>query len=324
MPPIISLVIVNFNAGDYLLRCLAAVERQTYRDWEVIVVDNASRDESMASIAELDWVKVVCNSENRGFAPAQNQGMRMARGQYIMPLNFDIHLMPNFLEQAVSAFEAFPQVGTISGKILRMEPRWEGTCEFDNTGLLLTRRRMPQHRGHGATDQGQYEQRDLVFGALGAAAVFRRAMLEDIAYQGQYFDESFFTWYEDVDLEWRARLRGWDCLYLPEAVAYHVGDPQKNQLTAFAARHGIRNRWQMILADDCLHCMRRDARWLAQEELMLLRHVVTHGRVQAYLQALVELLGRLPAVAAKRRWVRGQAVRKCLPEYPRPFDRAKT
>ena len=316
MNPVVSIVIVNYNAGPYLRRCLDSLEKQSLRDFELIVVDNASKDQSLADAECRPWIKVVKNEVNLGFAPAQNQGMRLARGSYLMPLNFDIHLMPEFLSSAVSAFEQYPQVGTVSGKMLQMRPDGEWTDIVDNAGLLLPKRRFPIHRGNGEPDQGQYQQPALVFGAMGAAAVYRREMLEDIAYRDQYFDESFFTWYEDIDLDWRGRLRGWDCLYLPQAVAYHVGDPQMNLRTPFAARHGIRNRWQMILANECPHCMLHNFHWFCVEEISLLRHVVTHGQLQAYMKGSFEFISRLPSVIKKRRWVRRRATRSCLPEYP--------
>lgn len=320
MPPVLSIIIVNYNAGEHLARCLKSVERQTFRDFEVIVIDNASRDQSITSAESLDWITVVRNSDNRGFAAAQNQGMRISRGKYLMPLNFDVYLTPDFVAHAVRALDCYPTIGTVSGKMLRMQPDGEWTNEFDNAGLLLDRQRMPRHRGKGEQDSGQYQDMDLVFGAMGSAPVFRRRMLDDIAYKGAYFDESYFTWWEDVDLDWRGRLRGWDCLYVPQAVAYHVGDPQNNQATPFAARHGIRNRWQMILANECMHCMLHNMRWLLLNEVRLLRHVIKYRRLSAYLKAAGEFIWSLPAVLAKRRWVRSQAKRPCLPVYPQSLD----
>jgi GT2 family glycosyltransferase len=316
MTPTVSVVIVNFNAGPLLARCLSSLEQQRWRDFEVIVVDNASRDDSLPAAARLPWVQIIRSKTNLGFAAGQNLGMQAARGRYLMPLNFDIQLLPDTIWHMVCAMERYPRVGTVSGKLLRMSLDGQKSSEIDNAGLLLSRRRMPKHRGGGEHDHGQYDQQALVFGAMGALALYRREMLDEIAIDGKYFDESFFTWYEDIDLDWRGRLQGWDCLYVPEAVAYHVGDPQKNHLTAFAARHTIRNRWQMILADDCAHCMLRDARHLLVEELALLRHVIRHRRLGAYLLALGDLIVRLPEVLAKRKRVRSKAIRPCLPDYP--------
>jgi GT2 family glycosyltransferase len=316
MRPTLSIVIVNYNAGPYLARCLDSLEKQSFQDFEVIVIDNASKDASYLAAKNRPRIELVENRENKGFAAAQNQGFSRSSGRFLMPLNFDIYLMPEFLEKVVAVLDAHPTVGTVSGKMLRMLPDGRWTNEFDNAGLLLSPGRKPLHRGQGEKDLGQYQQQDFVFGAMGAAAVYRREMLNDIAFRGQYFDESYFTWWEDVDLDWRSRLRGWDCLYVPGALAYHVGDPQKNNATAFAARHAIRNRWQMILSNDCIHCISRDLRLMLIEELKLVRHVIKFHLVTAYLTALGEMAVRLPAVLAKRRWVRGRAKILCLPDYP--------
>lgn len=327
MDALISVIIVNYNAGPYLARCLASLAAQTRQDFEVIIIDNASHDDSLGAARALVEprssngveTQIVCNATNLGFAAAQNQGMRLAKGEFILALNFDIHLLPNFLDTLVAALQHNPQAGAASPKMLRMQPNGALTNEFDNAGLLLSPRRMPQHRGAGEQDHGQYDQPALIFGVMGAAALYRRSMLADIAYQRQYFDETYFTWYEDVDLDWRARLLGWDCIYVPTAVAYHVRDPQKNLATPFAARHTIRNRWQMILANECPHCLRRDMHWLLAEELALLRHVIRFRRLRPYVQALSDLIRRLPAVRAKRRWVRSRARHTCLPAYPQPL-----
>ncbi len=320
MNPTLSIIIVNYNAGPYLARCLDSLAAQTFKDFEILLVDNASKDGSLASVQARAGLRIFCNQDNIGFAAAQNQGMQLARGKSLMPLNFDIYLHPDYLRQATAALEVYPSVGTVSGKMLRMLPDGAFTEVFDNAGLLLTRRRMPLHRGAGEQDKGQFQQRDLVFGALGAAAIYRREMLEDIAYQGQFFDESYFMWYEDIDLDWRGRLRGWDCLYIPEALSYHIGDPQKNKISLFAARHSIRNRWQTILTDESLPALVRNLPWLVMEEVALLVYVLRSGRFLAYLQALSGLLSRIPALMAKRRWVRSRAVRLSLPEYPSLFS----
>ena len=321
MNPLISIIIVNFNSGSYLSSCLASLYEQTLDDFEVIIVDNASNDQSLKFIESYPDVKIIYNEKNNGFAAGQNQGMHIALGKYLIALNFDIYLNPDFLAHAIASFENNTDIGTISGKMLRMLPNGQLSEEIDNAGLLLSKRRMPLHRGAGELDHGQYQERCLVFGAMGAAALYRRDMLEDIAYKGQYFDDSFFTWYEDIDLDWRARLRGWGCLYIPEAVAYHVGDPFGHQKSKFAHQIGIRNRWKMILSNECPHCLKQNAIWLLREELALLRYIVLKGQIGAYLKAIYSFIQSIPSTLDKRRWVRNHVRRECLPEYPQPLTK---
>ena len=151
---------------------------------------------------------------------------------------------------------------------------------------------------------------------MGAAAIYRREMLEDIAWRGQYFDESYFMWYEDIDLDWRARLLGWDCLYLPQAVAYHVGDPHGHGRSRFFVETSIRNRWLMIFANESLPWALLHAPWLFVEEVSLLLYVFRAGLVGPYLRAVGGFLRRFSDVLNKRRWLHSRSVRSVLPEYP--------
>lgn len=315
----VSIVIVNYNAGPLLAQCIQSVLAQSLQKLEIIVIDNASRDGSADTLPQDARVRLECNSQNLGFAKAQNQGMRLARGRYLMPLNFDILLAPDFLEEMVAAMERSERIGTVSPKLLRMDRQGQAGGQIDNAGILLPADRMPRHRGLDERDTGQFDQTDRVFGAMGAAALYRREMLEDIAYQGQYFDESFFMWYEDIDLDWRARLRGWDCLYTPRAVAYHIGDPHGHGKSAFGAETSMRNRWMMILANECPSCFVHHLGEMARVELGLLNHVVKHNLVGAYLRAAGSLLRQAPGIWRKRRWVRGRAQQPCLPEFPLPY-----
>lgn len=313
---LVSIVIVNYNAGAYLPRCLESIYAQTCQRFEIFIIDNASTDGSLAQIARNSRLTIQRNARNLGFARAQNQGFRMARGRYVMPLNFDIRMSPTFLEEMVAAMETGSRTGTVSGKLLQMVKGGDQTGYIDNAGILLPRNRFPRHRGGGEADRGQYEGVVKVFGAMGAAALYRREMLEDIAFQGEYFDESFFMWYEDIDLDWRARLRGWDCVYAPRAVAYHVGDPHGHGKSPFGAKTSMRNRWMMILSNEGAGCLARNAGALALEELKLLRYVLRFGLLGAYAAALASLARNLPGVLRKRKWVQSRAALRCLPDFP--------
>lgn len=315
----VSIVIVNFNSGTFLSNCFASILAQNI-PCEVIVVDNASADGSLECIPIAENIQVHYNATNLGFARAQNQGMLLARGKYVLPLNFDIILEPDCLEEMVRAMEQSERNGTVSPKMLRMTPPQEKTNQFDNAGLLLPAGRIPHHRGRDEPDTGQYDQPVRMFGAMGAAALYRREMLEDIAYKGQYFDENFFTWYEDIDLDWRARLRGWECVYAPRAVVYHVGDPHGHIRTKFGAMTSMRNRWMMILANECPQCFVENSLELLNEEFGLIKHIIKNDLYISYLRALASLFASLPYVIRKRKFVRSRAIQKCLSDYPLAFE----
>jgi len=174
------------------------------------------------------------NRRNEGFSRAANQGIAATTGEWVLVLNPDVVLTPVFLEEAWNALRERPAVGSMAGKVLRFDRR-----TIDTTGQFVRPDGRVRERGYGETDQGQYDQAGDVFSVCGAAALYRRAMLEDVAIDGEYFDEDFFAFYEDADLGWRAQRRGWRCWYQPTAVAYHARggtNPSGARLWA---------RWQM-------------------------------------------------------------------------------
>lgn len=312
-PKLVSIVIVNYNAGSLLRHCLESIAQQTYTNWEVIVVDNASHDDSLTSIEGFERVTIIRNGENRGFAAAQNQGLRLARGAYLMPLNFDIEMTESFLEEMVKGMALSESIGSATGKLLQMLPGFERTERIYSTGHVLPDNRFPVHRGSGEIDSGQYQRIELVFGAPGAAPLYRREMLEDVAFRGQYFDEFLFTWYEDIDLDWRAYHLGWGCVYLPKAVAYHIGHPEGHAGNSFQIATTIRNRWLVILANERFERLGRRIWAMLGYELSLIRYVVLRGYGRAYVSALCQSLRLASRALEKRRWTlgRAQANRAC-------------
>ena len=316
----VSIVIVNFNGGELLLQCVESIKKQTFKDYEIIIVDNNSSDKSINSIDQDDSIRMIINSTNAGFAKAQNQGIDLSQGEYVMTMNFDLQLDPEFLSQAVKVLDSNNNVGTISGKMLRMENDGTKADVIDNTGLLLSRKKIPILRGQGEMDQGQYKIMDYVFGAMGAAAVHKKQMLENIKFKNQYFDEKYFMWYEDVDLDWRSRIYGWDCMYIPEAVCYHIGDPQGHREKQYATKLSIRNRWFMILSNERISRLLKDAVWMAKEEIAILFYVTRKKRLSAYLLAIIELLTNIPYIVDKRNIVQQSAVRATPLDYPKSIN----
>src|SRR5208283_5632907 len=218
----VSVTIVTWNSAQYLRECFASLDQQDYGDFDVIVVDNASSDGTRAILAQLEarW-RVIYNEQNIGFAAGQNQAIRASRGDCVLCLNPDVMLGPDFLAQLSNSAAAHPEVGTLCGKLLRWDPSasQHRTKIIDSTGIYFTRNMRHLDRGAEERDEGQYDQVQYVFGATGAAAMFRRDFIEAVSVEGEFFDEDFFAFREDADLAWRAQVMGWKCLYTPAAVA---------------------------------------------------------------------------------------------------------
>jgi GT2 family glycosyltransferase len=219
----VSIHIVNWNGGADIIKCLESVYAQTYQGIkEVVIVDNGSTDGSVAAIEKkFHDVTILKNGLNMGFCMAHNQAIRMTGGEYVLALNFDILLEPDFLSHMVQAMAAEDRIGMASGKLYRSASGMK-TGMLDSTGIMMSQY-FPSPRGEGMEDAGQHDtvDRRAIFGPCGAAPLYRRAMLEDIEYGGEYFDEDFVNYVEDVDLAWRAQLRGWKAVYEPAAIAYH-------------------------------------------------------------------------------------------------------
>jgi GT2 family glycosyltransferase len=246
----VSVLITTYNSAKFLRRCLDSVFSQSYAPIEVIVIDNASSDGTPDILKHASPAKILYNNANTGFAAAQNQAAQMAQGTWLLSLNPDVVLSPSFIATLVSVGELHPRVGTVCGKLLRWNPEAhpELTQVIDSTGIYFRPDLRHLDRGAGQIDSGQHEKEEYVFGATGACALYRRAMLEDISVEGQYFDEEFFAYREDADLAWRAQLMGWQCVYTPKAVGWHVRrvtPERRKQLPHEINWHSIKNRFLM-------------------------------------------------------------------------------
>jgi GT2 family glycosyltransferase len=213
-PPLASVVIPNWNGAHHLPACLDALRAQTYPAVEVVLVDNASTDGSQALVAEqYPEVRLLPLARNLGLTGGNNAGFRAARGDVLISLNNDTEAAPRFVEALVAALQDHPEAGMAAAKMLLFDRRDTIHSAGDGYGVDG----IPFNRGVWQQDTGQFEQAGWIFGGCGGAVAYRRAMLDQVG----PFDESFFMYCEDVDLNWRAQLAGWRCWYTPEAVVYH-------------------------------------------------------------------------------------------------------
>jgi GT2 family glycosyltransferase len=243
--------IVTYNSGRFIKRCLESVLDQRYPYVEIIVIDNNSTDGTVDILEPFeDRVRIIYNEENSGFAAAQNQAIEASRGEWILTLNPDVLLLPNFIEALVQAGGLDPKVGTVCGKLLTMTSGFDFPEDpvVDSTGIYFTPNLRHLDRGSLHPDNGDYRQYEFVFGATAAAALYRRDMIEDISIDGEFFDNDFFVYREDADVAWRAQLMGWRCLYVPYACGYHVRKVLPGNRRALPAEinmHSVKNRFLM-------------------------------------------------------------------------------
>jgi len=303
---LVSISIINWNGMRYLPHCLESIYKQDYASKiEIIVVDNFSTDGSLEYLEkEHPGIKLLKNSTNRGFSYAHNQGIRASGGEYVVPLNFDVFLETSFVNEMVKTMEKDPRIGILSGKLYKQKDE-KKTDILDSTGITMKHCFMSP-RGEKERDNGQYDTPEGldVFGACGCAPFYRRTMLDDVRCMDEYFDEDFVNYVEDVDLSWRALLRGWRCIYNPRAVAYHergVTRKDSRQMRRVYLVHGFRNRyWSMIKNMTREYWERYRFKIIGREMIFLsctIREIPRFVRIKA----LLFTLGRLDRMLAKRR-----------------------
>ena len=212
--PRLSIVIPNWNGAHHLPTCLDALRRQTVPDLEIIVVDNASEDNSRELLAtDYPAVRVIALPENRGFTGACNTGMQAATGPFVALLNNDTEVDPGWAAAVLDAFDRYPDAGMVASKMLLFNER----DRLHTAGDYYRVDGRLGNRGVWERDEGQYDREEYVFSACGGSAVYRRGMLDEIG----LLDDDFFFFAEDMDLAWRAQLAGYRCIYTPHAVVYH-------------------------------------------------------------------------------------------------------
>ena len=311
---LISVTIVSHNNECCLVRCLDSVLGQDWPALELIIVDNASHDgtrEILARYADREpgRIRVIHNSENRGFAAGQNQAMQQALGEWILALNPDVLLLPNFVSALMQAAGQDLTVGTVCGKLLRAHPDLSIPREpqMDSAGIYFTPTFRHFDRGMHQPDGREYDVPAYVFGATGAAAFYRRTMVEDVSIEGEFFDEDFFFSREDADVSWRAQLLGWKCLYTPQAVGYHVRrvfPGVRQHLPDSINRHSVKNRFLMRLKNSSLALYFRNWLPVTVRDLGIAAYCLVRER--ASLDAFGFLIRNRSRILAKRRLVQSR------------------
>jgi len=303
--PLLSLIIPNYNGIRHLPPCFNALRGQTYPRLEIILVDNASSDESLAlTRSDFAEVKIIELSRNIGFAGAVNRGIEQAQGEIIVPLNNDTEVAPGWAQALVDALQTYPDAGIVASKMLLFDRRDTLHSAGDGFGVDG----IPINRGVWQKDRGQFDHDTYIFGGCGGAVAYRREMLADIG----LFDEDFFMYLEDVDLNWRAQLAGYRAVFAPKAVVYHHLSASGGGVIAsfYTGRNTI-----FMLAKDLpgpIFC--RHWRAIIRVQLKIAVDALRAWRGQA---ARARLRGQLAGLWGLPRWL---AKRRAAPQKKRVDD----
>ncbi len=301
----VSVTIVTYNSGRFIKRCLESVLAQKYPNKEILVIDNASTDGTVDILEQFeDRCHIVYNSENIGFAAAQNQAIALSRAGWVLTLNPDVLLLAGFIESLMDAGQMDAKVGTVCGKLLTIRSNFDLPDKplVDSTGIYFTPMLRHLDRGSQEVDNGHYTHHEYVFGATAAAALYRRRMIEDVAVDGEFFDSDFFVYREDADVAWRAQLMGWRCLYTPHARGYHVRNVLPGNRRALPPEinmHSVKNRFLMRLKNMSGDLYRRNWLSITGRDLLVLGACLLRER--SSLKAFVFIARNWKRVIAKRR-----------------------
>ncbi|CAN5853183.1 glycosyltransferase family 2 protein [soil metagenome] len=333
----VTACVISWNSGDQLDGALDTLATQTHADLSVVVIDNASADGSADRARRHRGVRVLANDQNLGFAGAANQAARLAAevgSDALCVCNYDIRLEEGYIARAVAALAADPRRASVQGKLWRLDPVpgqargdpvgvHRSPPVIDTTGHVAFRTRLFRNRGEGQPDDGRYDEPGEVFGTSGAVGLYRLAALDDVAVDGEMFDTDLFAYWEDVDIDWRLRLRGWHAWYAPDARGWHERGGAGPRRSALVERLNYANRLHVVLKNDDLGALTRALPGVAATTLLKTGELVLTVP-QAFPGAVGEL-ANLPRTLRKRRRVQAAATvdpAAVVARWFAPFDYA--
>lgn len=235
-----SVIIPNYNGAEFIKECIDSLKLQEYKDFEIIVVDNGSKDDS-AELVEREYpgIRLKRLDQNYGFSRAVNEGLRMSEAPFVILLNSDTRVEAGFVGALVSAIKSDESVFSVASKMIQMKR----PDKLDGAGDLYSAFGWAYARGKGRSSEG-YTKTAKVFSACGGAAIYRRSILDEIG----WFDEFHFAYLEDTDIGYRARIMGYKNIYCPEAKVYHVGSGATgSRYNDFKIRISARNNMYVIM-----------------------------------------------------------------------------
>jgi GT2 family glycosyltransferase len=239
--PLLSVIIPNWNGEKFLTDCIDSLKRQTFHDFETILVDNGSTDGSAEFAEERygDFIRIIRNRENLGFTGGNNVGIQAARGKYIVLLNNDTWATPTWLEELAKATSLDHPIGMWASKVYSYYRREQ----IEAVGELIYWDGLCRSQGQYEQEQGQYEEMREIFFPSGCGGMYRKSIFEEIG----LFDEDFFAYGDDAEIGIRARLAGWKCVYVPKAILYHKNSGSTGHYSPFKAFYVERNRFWITI-----------------------------------------------------------------------------
>ncbi len=312
----ISIIIINYNTKGLLKPCMESLLAQDQKDREIIFIDNNSTDGSCPYMqANFPDIINVCNSNNTGYTGAANQGIKMAKGEFIMIMNADIKFETDYISKCLAKMKEDKKIAAICGKVYKYDFENDKKTNFiDTAGLFCFRNRRIIDDGQGLEDKGQFDREQEVFGISGACPIYRRSALEDTKIGDEYLDNDFFMYKEDVDISWRMNLFGWKCYYFPKAVAHHGRGTgvlkrfthhevlkNRSKLNKLQKYYSYKNQRLMQIKNEFIGGFFKDFFDIIWKEILVFLYMVL--REPFLFKAWLEMISQIPAALKKRRYI---------------------
>jgi GT2 family glycosyltransferase len=291
----VSVIIVSKDSLKFLKKCLSSVYEQSFRNFEVIIVDNGSKD------GTLDFIRknypdalLIVNEKNLGFCKANNQGIEVAKGKFVLTLNSDVYLDRGYIERMVNSVSNLDSVGMASGRVLKFDLK-----HIDSCGLHLSKSRRFFDIGRGELKE-KFISTNYIFGPCAAAALYRKDMLEEIKHFDEYFDNDFFFLVEDFDLAWRAQHKGWKAIFVPEAICYHFRN-SSNCSRDFIQYLSFRNRILLLLKNEKISSVLINLPFMLPYDILRLFYMALRNKY--ILKAICDIFELTPRMIKKRKLI---------------------
>ena len=339
----LAIIIVNWNGRKFLKDCLDSLESQTYKDFNVILVDNGSKDDSVSFVRKnYPHIEIITLSENTGFAKGNNIGISKALEnreiENIITLNNDTKVSADFVEKMVECAKNYPDFASIQPKVLDAEGKI-----IDCVGVLVYNEMSAQNKGYGEEDNGQYEKSEEIFGVSACAALYSRKALGTTKLPGNnYFDEDYFAYYEDVDLAWRMRLSGFKSYYCPEAEVFHIHSATGAKFSPFKKFYLHRNQYYNIIKNLPFRMMVKAILFMPVRYFLIIHSILVRkgSAAKTYeksgksasigkiiFKGWKEIIQNLPSLIKKRKIIQGNKavknseIKKWMKEYKSDFKK---
>lgn len=294
--PHVSIVVPNWNGESLIGDCLASLKAQEFSDFEVVVVDNGSRDGSVSLIArDYPDVKVVVLDKNLGFSVAVNEGVSTSRGEFVLLLNNDAVADPECLGHLVTMLDRDPGLGAVACRMIKQNGKSHG--KIDSAGNSYSSWGIPFPRGRDE-DPAKFDDSTQVFALSGGACLIRREALDRVG----PFDPKFFMYYEDVDWSFRARLAGYGIRYQPLAVVRHlVGASSGGGYSPLVRFHAVKNSWVLYLKNMPTPLLWRYLPKFLLSQALMLASSIRHGLLLPHLKGLGWVIASFSWLVVSRR-----------------------